>query len=80
MLYESVIETIWINFIKGGASSTINGPTPQTFLHVCETFRQAEEGPSSEHLPLEIKSYLAERRIWEYYCSNPLQAQLWKCC
>ncbi|KAE9378953.1 hypothetical protein N431DRAFT_450873 [Stipitochalara longipes BDJ] len=67
MLYESVIEKIWINFIKSGAHSMIKGPTPQEFLRVCERFRQAEEGLSSEHLPLEIKSYLAERRVWEYY-------------
>jgi hypothetical protein len=69
MLYDSVIEKIWINFIKGGARSTINEPTPQAFLRVCEAFRiNEEEEPSSRHLPLEIKAYLAERKIWEFYC------------
>ena len=74
MLYDSVIEKIWVNFIKGGASSTVKRPTPQAFLRVCETFRiNEEEDPSSRHLPLEIKSYLAERKIWEHFCKYPLR-------
>ncbi|PMD24328.1 hypothetical protein NA56DRAFT_656748 [Hyaloscypha hepaticicola] len=74
MLYDSVIEKIWVNFIKGGASSTVKRPTPQAFLRVCETFRiNEEEDPSSRHLPLEIKSYLAERKIWEHFYKYSLR-------
>ena len=40
------------------------------FDQIIGTFRQEEEGHSSEHVPLEIKSYLAERRIGRYYCKS----------
>ena len=75
MIYQSQIEQIWITLITTGSDYTIRGPAPSrpTFHYVCETFRQAEEGPSSEHLPLEIKSYLAESRIWQYYCMSFLK-------
>jgi hypothetical protein len=64
-MYQSVIDKIWIKLINGQEA-----PSRATFNQINETFRQEEGGHSSEHLAPEIKSYLAERRIWRYYCKS----------
>ncbi len=76
MLYQSKLDEIWIKLINGGAERTIKGPVPSraTYLQVvCMMFCQPEEGPSPERLPVDIKSYLVERRLWVYYCEFDLQ-------
>jgi hypothetical protein len=65
MLYESILDKIRIKLINGQEA-----PSRATFDQINETFRQEEGGHSSEHLAPEIKSYLAERRIWAYYCES----------
>lgn len=78
MLSEQQINEMSIKVIKAMMDRQIKGRSPSraTFRHLFETFFLEEDGPSSENVPLSIKTYLASRRIWRYYRKSALQVWL----
>lgn len=76
MSYETQIDSIWIKL--SGEIMNRPGTTRDACRRVCEAFHQAEERPRSEGLSSEIKTYLAERKIWAYYCKSLcVDSSLW---
>jgi hypothetical protein len=74
MLYTSQMEAIWIQ-ISTERPINRQETSRDSFRRVCEAFVQAEERPPSAKLSREIKSFIAERKIWAYYCKSLLSCR-----